>query len=968
VSVTQPDPDGAGPLTAPVTTFAYDAVGQLLSTTDPLGRTTGYTYDSMGRQLTVTLPDPDGAGPLAAPVTTYTYGADGRLASATDFASQTVSYSYNSAGLISAMTDPRGTTTFTYDALGRALLVTEPDPDGAGPLAAPFKLHAYNDAGELESVTTAAGTTSYAYDALGQVTKVTMPDPDGAGPQLAPWTVYTYDLSGRTTSETNRLGHATQFQYDNLGRLIKTTDAEAGETTYSYDAKGNRLTLTDPVANTTTWVYDLLDRVVSETNSLSKTRQFEYDTANNLVEFTDRNGRVTTYDYDNLHRRTSETWLDGSTPLRTFSYSYDAASQLVAASDPSASYTFTFDGLGRNTSVEHALTVLSFEVVVDHAYDPLGRRTALAVEIDGTADLVNQYQYDYLNRVTRITQAGQSGGNAVAEKRVDFDYDLEFKNRFAAITRYADLAGTETVAISNYGYDFAGRLTAIGHRDGASVLLAGYGLSYDQANRLTEFLVAGYSAEDVIYNYDDTDQLIAADRDGSGNDESYSYDANGNRTLSGYSTGGNNQLLSDGTFNYAYDDEGNRLSKTNIATGELVEYSWDHRNRLTGIVTKDSLGIVTHEVQYTYDIFNRRIVKTIDADGAGSGTPAQEIYIYDGLREERGNAGDHILLRFDESEALTGRYLHGPNVDQILASEDVISPTAEGDVLWALTDHLGSVRDLAEYDAGTDTTSVVNHIVYDAYGRIVSETNSGVDFLYGFTGRERDTESDLQYNRARYYDAAIGRWMSQDPIGFDAGDANLYRYVRSLPTAYADPSGLFDVTIDPIYIELEPEITGISESDEAKAEGQRIAKALVYTIRNNWRFRPSLRKNERFKGYFCYDWAYAFEDAFNLESKGEFFKVDVQSALDPDTLLTHFWIRITSLETGEVIYFDDSFWDGTFVHTNMPCGGNYQFDMGVRWSEKPRHKTSPPPAYDSHGWKYGRPPKSWYGPHWHPLR
>src|SRR5690606_30063393 len=122
--------------------------------------------------------------------------------------------------------------------------------------------------------------------------------------------------------------------------------------------------------------------------------------------------------------------------------------------------------------------------------------------------------------------------------------------------------------------------------------------------------------------------------DGSGNDESYSYDANGNRTLSGYSTGGNNQLLSDGTFNYTYDDEGNRLSKTNIATGELIEYSWDHRNRLTGIVTKDSLGIVTHEVQYTYDIFSRRIVKAIDADGAGSGTPSQEIYIYDGLREE----------------------------------------------------------------------------------------------------------------------------------------------------------------------------------------------------------------------------------------------------------------------------------------------------------------------------------------------
>ena len=335
--------------------------------------------------------------------------------------------------------------------------------------------------------------------------------------------------------------------------------------------------------------------------------------------------------------------------------------------------------------------------------------------VDNAAGLLNQYQYDDLNRITRITQAGQSGGNAVAEKRVDFEYDLvfkKFKNRFAEITRYADLAGSETVAVSSYAYDFAGRLTGIEHRDSASVLLAGYSLSHD---------------------------------------------------------------------------EGNRLTKTNNATGETVEYSWDHRNRLTAIVTKDDLGVITHEVQYTYDIFDRRIVKTIDADGAGPGNPTQESYIYDGLREERGSAGDHILLRFDDSENVTGRYLHGPDVDQILAGEKVTGLTVEGHVLWALTDHLGSVHDLAEYDAVSGDTSIVNHIVYDAFGRIVSETDAAFDFLYGFTGRERDTESDLQYNRARYYDAATGRWLNQDPIGFDAGDVNLYRHVGNQPTTKTDP-------------------------------------------------------------------------------------------------------------------------------------------------------------------------------------
>ena len=71
----------------------------------------------------------------------------------------------------------------------------------------------------------------------------------------------------------------------------------------------------------------------------------------------------------------------------------------------------------------------------------------------------------------------------------------------------------------------------------------------------------------------------------------------------------------------------------------------------------------------------------------------------------------------------------------------------------------------------------------------MSETDSTIAFLYGFTGRERNTESDLQYNRARYYDAATGRWLSQDPIGFDAGDTNLHRYVGNQPTTLTDPSG-----------------------------------------------------------------------------------------------------------------------------------------------------------------------------------
>lgn len=865
VTITLPDPDGTGLLAAPVITFEYDALGQLLSETDPLGRVTNYAYDAMGRILTETLPDPDSGGPLDAPVTTYTHGADGRLASVEDADGQLVNYTYTAAGQVATITDPRGVTTHTYDALGRTISIVEPDPDGAGPAIGPFTHYDYDDRGMVSAITTPDGTTVYLYNNLGYLAQVTTPG-SSDGLQKASRTTYIYDVSGNLISEfdgkraenqnANQFdvnndgvvneddfdalvyavengfpegyfydingngfftlhdwnlmityianvhevydfptlywhpGNHTQYEYDNLNRLIKKIDAEGGETTYSYDANGNRLSLTDPVGNTTAWEYDYLNRLTTETNRLEDTRHYAYDLAGNILEYTDRNGRVTEYTYDNLQRRIGETWLDGVTPIHTLEYAYDAASQLTTAGDSHAEYTFSYDNLGRVISTEHDLDVLGFSVTLDQAYDALNRRISLSAEIDETADLINQYEYDFLGRMTQVTQSGQSGGNAVAEKRVDFAYDPLDVYRYESITRYADLSGTKMVAATDYDYDANNRLVALTHSDSLSATLAGYTWAYDSAGRLTQFTVAGYSDEDAEYTYDNTNQLVGADRDGTTGDESYTYDENGNRIGGGYTVGDNNQLLSDGTFNYTYDAEGNRLTKTEIATDYVTEYEWDYRNRLTAIIQKDDLGVILHEVQYTYDIFNHRIVKTIDADGAGIGDPTQEIYIYDGLRQERGNAGDHILLAFDEEGDLTHRYLHGPNVDQVLAAEEVADPEVEGDVLWALTDHLGSVRDLAEYDDGTDATTVVNHITYDAFGNITSETNAAVDFLFGFTGRERDAESDLQFNRARYYDAAIGRWISEDPIGFEAGDENLVRYVGNGVVNATDPSGL----------------------------------------------------------------------------------------------------------------------------------------------------------------------------------
>src|SRR5262249_4219379 len=98
----------------------------------------------------------------------------------------------------------------------------------------------------------------------------------------------------------------------------------------------------------------------------------------------------------------------------------------------------------------------------------------------------------------------------------------------------------------------------------------------------------------------------------------------------------------------------------------------------------------------------------------------------------------------------------------------------------------------------SQTGSVIDHVDYDAFGKITNETQPGNGDRWKYTAREFDGLSGLQFNRARYYDPPTGRWVSQDPAGFEAGDSNLYRYAGNGPSNNTDPSGLspWDALID----------------------------------------------------------------------------------------------------------------------------------------------------------------------------
>jgi RHS repeat-associated protein len=109
-------------------------------------------------------------------------------------------------------------------------------------------------------------------------------------------------------------------------------------------------------------------------------------------------------------------------------------------------------------------------------------------------------------------------------------------------------------------------------------------------------------------------------------------------------------------------------------------------------------------------------------------------------------------------------------------------------MVWALADRLGSIDLLADADG-----VVVDERTFDSFGRVLNETNPAVSFRYGYTGRERDLESGLDYYRARYYDSTVGRFISTDPMGFGAGDTNLYRYVGNNATNATDPTGMWSL-------------------------------------------------------------------------------------------------------------------------------------------------------------------------------
>ncbi|MEA5534957.1 RHS repeat-associated core domain-containing protein [Crocosphaera sp. XPORK-15E] len=816
-----------------ITTFTYDSIGNLLSVVDPLGNETQNIYDDRYRLIQTIDPEEI--------ITRFDYDLDNNLIEVNENASviaadllafypfegnaNDVSGNNKNGNVVGAtLTEGYEGQAYQFDGINdyiRADININPSIHPQLTIGAWVKANGLNasnkntiishDNGDFDRTLTidhrSGGLGWSAFSGSGQVVGFEPVD-------LGEWTfvAVVYNQSASTVTlyvddqvftELGTLGEGYNFieigrnpgfinelftgVIDNL--FIYDTALTTQEIAIIRQGGTNAIISSDELglSNKTTFTYDSRNRLITETDPFNNTTTYEYDLVNNLIGQTDRNNRRIEYEYDDIDRLIQETWIDTD---QVINYSYDAVSNLTSVVDQYSSLTYTYDNRDRLITADNLNTPNTPHVTLNYTYDNVGNMLSVIDTINGVEAGTNNYNYDALNRLIELAQFG----NNVNDKSVNFAYNS--LGQYTSISRYSDLVGTQLVNQTNYNYDDLNRLTNIGHNNGTNDV-AFYNYGYDASSRITQITDVDGVTD---YTYDDRDQLIGAERSNANfADETYQYDANGNRISSslhenGYETGTANRLLSDGVYNYDYDNEGNLISKTEIATGNSQEFTWDYRNRLIVVIDKDSDGNELQRVEFVYDAFNRRISKTVDT------TPLDEVagvvthFVYN---------GDDVHLEFVDNDGITGenepilsqRYLHGAGVDQVLAQED-----SNSNVIWMLTDHLGTIRDLVD-----ENGILVNHLTYDSFGQVIAESDPSVETRYLFTGREFDEEIGLYYYRARYYDAEIGRFIGEDPIGFAGGDSNLYRYVLNSTVNLIDPNGL--VPVAPImFCAVQPEI------------------------------------------------------------------------------------------------------------------------------------------------------------------
>ena len=718
--------DPLGKKTIPV---FHPLFNKVTSVTDAMGWTTTFTYDDVGNLIQ----SADALGNK----TSWSYDQYGQVTQQTDALGNVTKYTYDAYGNLISVTDALGNTaTVTYDILGNVTGVTDPrgntstyvydalgKPTSMTDALGNVTANEYDKNGNLRKMVDALGhATIYEYDAYNRLTKVRDP--------LGNEVVRVYDVIGNMTGETDGNGKTKSYSYDLLRRMTLMKYADGTTTTYTHDANGNVTARQDANGNTMIRTsYDLLNRVTELTNPDGSKYVFTYDNVGNILSTTDESGNTILYSYDPIKRRVSKLFPDGTKAK----YSYDSLGRMMFSQNINSTINYSYDNIGRLTQVNQN------GKDVTYAYDSAGNRIHLGYP-DNTS---LSYSYDAINRLEGITD---SLGNIVAR----FSYDKR-----SLPTKMAFINGTETV----YTYDSARRLIKLlNSKVAEGSTLSSFEYTYDSSVNVTSLSKLNGT---YVYTYDPVYQLKSTTHP-SGVTSKYNYDAVGNRqsTTNGedttYTANNMNQYTTVNGNNWSYDLNGNLLSDGN------ANYSYDYENHITEIKAQSG------NIKRRYDPLGR-IVSRLTSDQSVS-------YIYDGWRS---------IMELDQNGTVLGKWIHGPNIDQVIMMQRDKNYFYHYDRLGSvtnITDDQGELVENYEYDAfGSTTITDKNGAIHQA---------SSIGNYYAYTGRVYEANANLYNYRFREYNPRIGRLYQRDPLGYSAGGSNLYTYVDNNPINYTDPLGL----------------------------------------------------------------------------------------------------------------------------------------------------------------------------------
>ncbi|MBK7786822.1 MAG: RHS repeat-associated core domain-containing protein [Gemmatimonadetes bacterium] len=784
---------------------------------DPAGAITRYSQDRFGAPTKVTDPFNNS--------TLLTRDSDGRVTRIDESNGHYVTFSYNAQGQLTYSGDgPGGTsTTLHYVDTLRAdvsyvegdLVRTDYHYYGAGDPGGP--------AGALKDVY--VGVTA-AWPATG-------------GGQLV--STYKADPLGRDTAAIDPLGHTTRFFYDpTWGHSLRVRDPSGIESRVTYDAAGRPDSSFSPLTLFTKTFYGPMNQVLSQwVGATGYHYGYTYDPA--TLQLT----RVET------PRR-----LGGAGPI-VHKFSYNALGSLIArhdAADTTKADTLKYDLAGNLRKVRTRRGD-----VIDMSYDKAGRllsragpgmptdyfafdtvagrwnvawnsvaRDSVHLDSRGRLDFWRQtlngrtysgtITYDAKDRpIRRVVKPSSPAADSSV---VEFVYATTtgvrdslcvFANPRRCVTFKSRSDFTVDTLVFNRGTANAWRLLQAqdaSHRITSQTFTGGTNLAalelpiltYDSLSRnRTRTSPKGGSYTRRLFNYDLFGRLTQACDSLQGGQclnvvdgttaAAWSYDSAGNRDQIGITEtyGDGNRLTAFGTTNISYDAIGGVVCRIvgscPAGTGVGYKYSWDALGRLRGI-RNGSTGALVDSM--FYDALGRRVRKQIAA--------ADEYYVYE---------GDQVIFDLNAAGTVLREYAWYPGaVDRLLALR---ATTPVADTLAAILDPInGTVRGLARFRTGAK----VKEFAEAPWGDAVADT--GLVVRYHFAGREYDSESGLYYMRARYYDPALGRWISEDPIGI-AGGLNVYAYAGNDPVNLTDPSGL-DPDCKPIDVPPGPgQIPGIGQ-------------------------------------------------------------------------------------------------------------------------------------------------------------